>query len=91
MNLMSLPEAERDPKKVADAAERFKKPLAVLDGALAGRQYLLDNGFTVADLNVASVLSLASMAGFDLSGTPNVQAWLGRCLGRPALARGLDA
>jgi glutathione S-transferase len=71
--------------------ERFKKPLAVLDGALAGRQYLLGDGFTVADLNVASVVSLAPPADIDLGSAPNVQAWLGRCLARPALARGLNA
>jgi glutathione S-transferase len=87
VNRMFLPEAERDPKKVADAAERFAKRVPVLDGALAGRPYLLGDAFTVADLNVASVVSLASLVGFDLSGAPNVQAWLGRCLARPAFAR----
>ena len=45
----------------------------------------------MADLNVCSVVSLASMVGFDLSGAPNVQAWLGRCLARPALARAQSA
>jgi glutathione S-transferase len=88
---MFLPEAERDPKKVADAAERFATRIGVLDGALTGRQYLLGDAFTVADLNVASVVSLASLVGFDLSGAPNVQAWLGRCLARPAFARAQGA
>jgi len=91
VNRMFLAEAQRDEKKVADAAERFKKPLAVLDSALAGRPYLVGEAFTVADLNVCSVVSLASMVGFDLSGAPNVQAWLGRCLARPALARAQSA
>ena len=91
VNRLFLAEAQRDEKKVADAAERFKKPLAVLDSALAGRPYLVGEAFTVADLNVCSVVSLASMVGFDLSGAPNVQAWLGRCLARPALARAQSA
>ena len=91
VNRMFLPEAERDPKKVADAAERFAHRIGVLDGALGGRQYLLGDAFTVADLNVASVVSLASLVGFDLSGAPNVQAWLGRCLARPAFARAQGA
>src|SRR5213593_700068 len=77
LHRMFLPEAERDPKKADDAAERFKKPLAVLEGALAGKAYLLGDAFTVADLNVASVMSWAPLAGLDLGGAPNAQAWFG--------------
>jgi glutathione S-transferase len=54
---------------------------------LAGRDYLLGTACTVADLNVASVISWAPMAQLDLSAAPNVAAWLGRCTGRPAFAR----
>ena len=75
------------PKKADDAAERFKKPLGVLDGALAGRPYLLGEGFSVADLNVASVMAWAPLGGLDLGSGSNAQAWMGRCTGRPALAR----
>ena len=41
---------QRDPKKADEAAGRFTKPLAVLDGALAGRPYLTGPDFTIADL-----------------------------------------
>ena len=82
-----LPEDQRDPKKAADAAERFQTPLRVLDGALAGKQYLLGDAFTVADLNVASVLCWAALVGLDLGRAPQAQAWLGRCTGRPAFER----
>ncbi|MCC6765873.1 MAG: glutathione S-transferase family protein [Deltaproteobacteria bacterium] len=87
MHRMFLPAEQRDPKKADDAAERFKKPLAVLDGALAGTQWLAGPEFTIADLNVAAVLMLAPMAGLDLSTAPNAAAWLGRCTARPALAK----
>ena len=87
LHRMFLPAAQRDPKKADEAAVRFKTPLAVLDGALAGRAHLAGPDFTVADLNVASVVSLASMAGLDLGSAPNVQSWLQRCSARPALAR----
>ena len=56
-----FPEAQRRAAKAADAGERFKKRLAVLEGALAGRPYLLGEAFTVADLNVASVLAWAPL------------------------------
>jgi glutathione S-transferase len=87
VNKVFLPEAQRDPAKAADAAERFKTPLAVLDGELAGRQYLVGNAFGVADLNVASVVGWAPMGGIDLGSAANLSAWLNRCTSRPAYAR----
>jgi glutathione S-transferase len=51
-----LPEFARD----ASYAERdellLRKPLGVLNDALAGHDYLAGNSFTVADLNLASIL-----------------------------------
>jgi glutathione S-transferase len=82
-----FPEAQRDPQQANAAAQRFVGPLKVLDDALAGKSCLLGETFTVTDLNVASVLMLAPLAGLDLSSAANVQAWLGRCTARPALAR----
>jgi len=87
MHRMFFPEAQRDERKAADAAERFKAPLKVLDDALAGRQYLAGGGFTVADLNVASVLSWAPLAKLDLTPAANAAGWLTRCTQRPALGR----
>jgi glutathione S-transferase len=87
MHRMFLPEGQRDTKKADEAAERFKKPLGVLDGALAGRAHLLGDAFTVADLNVASVTCWGPMAGLDLGSARNAQAWLARCTARPAFAR----
>jgi glutathione S-transferase len=81
------PEAERDAAKGDDAAERFKKPLGVLEGALEGRKQLAGDSFTVADLNVASVLSWAPLARLDLGSAPRTKAWLAACTGRPAFAR----
>ena len=87
MHRRIFPEAQRDAKKADDAAERFKKPLAVLDGALASRPNLLGDTFTVADLNVGAVLAWAPLAGLDLSAAPKVAAWAGRAAARPAFQR----
>ena len=56
-------------------------PFKVLDGAL-GSGYLLGESFTIADLNVAAVVSRA--IDMDLAATPRLAAWLRRCLERPA-------
>lgn len=87
LNRAVFPEPQRDAAKADDAAKRAVGPLKVLDGALAGRQYLLGDSFTVADLNVAAVAVWTKLGKIDVSGTPNVAAWLGRCLARPAFDR----
>lgn len=86
-NRILYPEDERD-VAVADAAEaKLAKPLAVLDGALADREYLFGDRFTVADLNVAAIMSWVKMGKVDLSAHGNISAWLGRCLSRPAFVK----
>jgi len=82
-----FPEDQREPAKADDAATRFQVPLKVLDAQLAGKGFLLGKDFTVADLNVASVVCWAPMAGIDLAEAPNVGAWLSRCTARPAYAK----
>jgi len=71
---------------VAAANEKLPSVLGVLDGALAGKEYLLGSSFTGADLNVASVLSFLRMIKYDMSSFKNVSAWADRCLSRPAFA-----
>ena len=75
----------KDPVVEKQAAEALEKPLAILEQQLTGRDYLLGAQFTVADLNVASVMSWAAGAKLDLSAQPNTQKWLGRCTSRPAM------
>src|SRR5271155_2213369 len=86
-----LPAEKRDEKVAQRAIDALKAPLAALDGSLQGKDYLLGNSFTIADLNVASVLSWAIPAKLDVSATPAAQAWLQKCLSRDAnkKARGL--
>ena len=90
-NRVLLPQEQRDAQKAEEAAQRFVAPLKVLDGALAGKTYLLGDTFTAADLNVASVLMLAPLASLNLSSAASAQAWLGRCTSRPTLARAQQA
>ncbi len=82
-----LPEDQRDLALVASAGEKLQRPLAVLDGHLAKRDYLLGSDFTIADLNLAGTLATANVAKFDLSEFENVSRWLAACTARPALAR----
>jgi glutathione S-transferase len=66
----------------AEAA--IARALAVLERALAERAWLLGAHFTVADLNVAGVLSPSRAEHLELAPVPRVRDWLARCYGRPA-------
>ena len=82
LHAVRLPPQERDSQRRAEALKVLEAPFKVLEGALAGRPYLLGEEFTVADLNVAAVISRA--VDMDLSATPRLARWLERCLERPA-------
>jgi len=79
--------AEKSAEKAAEYLVQLDAPFKVLNQALEGKDYLMGGRFTVADLNVAGVLLWTAMARADLSAYPALQAWLGRCTARPALAR----
>jgi glutathione S-transferase len=84
---MKQPADQKDEKRAQASIEKLKMPLKVLDDHLRGSDYLLGKEFTIADLNVASVMSLAPLIQLDLSATPNAQKWLQKCLERPANQR----
>lgn len=87
---MVYPEDKRDPAKVEAALAGYPVAMKVLDDYLQGREYLVGNSFTLADLNVASMMGLVDVyKQFDNSGFPNAMAWLEKVLARPARAKAL--
>jgi glutathione S-transferase len=70
---------------VGDAARPLvASALSTLERAVEGDAWLVGDCFTVADLNVAGVLSPSRATHLDLTPWPQVMAWLARCYGRPA-------
>ncbi len=65
-------------------APAVKSALTTLDRILAEQPWLAGGHFTVADLNVAGVLSPSRAAHLDLAPYRNVQRWLAACYDRPA-------
>jgi glutathione S-transferase len=74
----------RRPPVPQEAAPAIASALAHLEGCLSREPYLLGQAFTVADLNVAAVLSPSRQAIIQLEPFPAVRDWLARCYGRPA-------
>ena len=81
------PEDERDNAKADQCEADLQKPLGVLNDALASRQWLVGERFTVADLNASAVFSWVKMGRVNLEAFPHIADWMGRCLGRPTLVK----
>jgi glutathione S-transferase len=92
LHAVRLPPQERNAALREEALKVIAAPFKVLDAALAKSPhqtpYLLGDDFTVADLNVAAVVSRA--IDMDLSHAPHLKAWLARCLDRPAARKALE-
>jgi glutathione S-transferase len=85
-----LPEFVRDPSYAERDELLLRRPLRVLNDSLARREFLIAETFTVADLNVASILAWGKMGRLNLSTYSNVMRWLDDCLSRPAYERVRD-
>jgi glutathione S-transferase len=81
------PTEKRNDKIIASAEKQLARPLAVLEGALENREWLVGDAFSIADLNVSAVMLLLKIVKFDYSNFANVQRWADACYDRPSLAR----
>jgi len=75
---------QRDEEQAQMAIEKLDRPFKVLDAHLEGRAWLMGDRFTVADLNVATVMDLAPQCSIALDAWPHMKQWHERCLARPA-------
>ena len=88
-------------KEIADKRplERYvnesKRLLGVMEVRLAGRQWIMDDDYSIADISMLGwVRNLIGFYGagelVDYDELVHVPAWLERCLDRPAVQRGLE-
>jgi glutathione S-transferase len=84
VDMFMTPPDKKNPKAVEEAKAAFQKPLRVLNEAIRGKPYLLGETFTIADLNLASIMAWAKLAKIDMAGFGDAANWLDRCLSRPA-------
>lgn len=76
---------EQSDDKCQAAMSELDKPLTVLNGHLETQPYLIGDTFTVADLNVASVLMWLRMGRIGISDYEAVNKWLDNCTNREAV------
>ncbi len=59
------------------------RALAALDEHLAGREWLVGDGYSIADISLYAYTHVADEGGFDLGQYPAVGGWLVRVAARP--------
>lgn len=69
---------------IARASQTLRRPLGHLQTLLSAHPYLIDDRFTVADLNLAECLRYAQVYPPLIDEFPAVQDWLISCQKRPA-------
>ncbi len=79
-----LPKDQRSEDIAGFTRAKLNRAIGYLDAALSDRQFLAADHFTIADLNVASVLQSLLHLDYRLQDTPYVAAWLDSALQRPA-------
>lgn len=81
-NVMIYPEDRRVPADIANATRDCKDMLAVLEKHMQGREYLVGERLSVADLNAAYTLDWAGFADM-LGDAPALRAFVERMYARP--------
>ena len=89
MHTMFLPAEQRDASIPGKALETLKKPIAVLDKALASTGNLVGDRFTVADLNVGCFVAYLASARDFLAQYPNVGKFVAAIVARPAFKKAM--
>jgi glutathione S-transferase len=84
------PQAERDPRGVAEARAMLDTAYGWLDRTMAGREWAAGNAFSLADCGAAPFLFYADWTHRIDTSFPHVIAYRQRLLARASFARAVD-
>lgn len=87
LEILQAPQGAMGEGIIAVAAEKLRRPLARLDAHLAGRDWLLGDRFTVADINMAECTRYAQGHPTLIAEFPQVDRWLKAAQARPAFQK----
>jgi glutathione S-transferase len=88
MNTMAWTPADEHNAKAGEAGrQEMLECLRILDAALEGKQYLLGDGYSLADTHVLSFVDWLQHIQVDVAPYRNVKAWHARGAARPAYVR----
>ncbi len=82
-----VPDEHRNQKVIDENVAKLPGLFTILNNHLATNKYLAGNEFTVADVNVGSIVSLASNIGIDVKVYSNVLNWIMTITERPGFRK----
>lgn len=81
ISLLKKPEEYRE--QLEQKCEPGYAALRVMDGHLSDREFFVGDRYTIADIALFAYTHVADEGGFDLSGFPNILAWIDRIKAQP--------
>jgi glutathione S-transferase len=72
--------------KLTEKVDKGKQALAVLEHGLEGRDFLVGERFSLADIGLYAYTHVAEEGGFSLEPYPNIRGWIGRVASQPGHA-----
>jgi len=87
MQLVRTAPEKRKPQAIEDGTKRTAEVLARLDAALAGRNFVVGDQLSMADIAFGGVVYLVNNVAFDRPKLANFDAWYARISARPAFRK----
>jgi glutathione S-transferase len=84
LGLIRTPAKDRNLAAIETSIQRAGEKLAILDGILEGRPYILGDTLTAADIPAGGMMYRYFSLPIARPSLPNVEAWYARLAGRPA-------
>lgn len=78
------PKAQRNMRLIEDSMDLCERHFLILNSQLAGRAFLAGDSFTMGDIPAATSLYRYFEMGIAVPDLPNIRAWYGRLIERPA-------
>lgn len=88
--LVRTPPEKRDAAAIEEARGKSAQLLETLDAALAGRDYVAGNAFTMGDIPLGCHVQVWMRLPIERPAHPNLQAWFERLCARPAYRKVVD-
>ncbi len=79
-----VPEDQRDEKVLKEAMDALPRVFKILDEHLSDREYMLGDVFTLADINMGTIVFVTQLIQYDLSEYPNITRWVQLLIKRPS-------
>jgi glutathione S-transferase len=86
-NLVRTPPEQRNMKEIEDGSKNMAELLVRLDAALAGRNFIAGDRFSMGDIAFGPIVYLVNNVSFDRPKLANYDAWYTRISARPAFRK----